>query len=160
MNKYWWRCLGNVLNIETDRSVQTNARQLLQNLAALKEEQSVLSRMFAILHASFECLSEWCNHSVISCPKGNNHSPESNMPKRSKMVFSAIKAGYSKVNSPLWPNFEHMWDFMLAPDICKFHKDLIKNERTMLWTMSSMAFFNNQGQITPKWLVWRGQNLN
>ena len=28
----------------------------------------------------------------------------------------------------------------------------------MPWTMSSMAFFNNQVQITPKWLVWSGQN--
>ena len=27
-------------------------------------------------------------------------------------------------------------------------------------TVASMAFFNNQGQITPKWLVWSGQNSN
>ena len=26
--------------------------------------------------------------------------------------------------------------------------------------MPSMAFFNNQGQITPKWLVWSDQNSN
>ena len=49
---------------------------------------------------------------------------------------------------------------MPAQFIYKFHKDQIKNERTMPWTMSSMAFFKNQGQITPKWLVWKGQNSN
>ena len=76
-----------------------------------------------------------------SRPKGNACSLESNMPRRSNMVFSAIKAGNSKVNSPLWPNCECLWDFMPAQVICKFHKDQIKNERTMPWTMSSKAFF-------------------
>ena len=61
-----------------------------------------------------------------SCPKGNNPSPESNMHKRSNMVFSAIKAYNSKVNSPLCLNFEHMWDFIPAQVICKFHEDPIK----------------------------------
>ena len=37
---------------------------------------------------------------------------------------------------------------------------VVKNERTMPWTMSSMAFFKNQGQITPKWQVWSCENLN
>ena len=100
------------------------------------------------------------NRLKTSRPKDNDCSPESNMPRRSNIIFSAIKAGNSKVNSPLWPNFEHMWDFMPAQVICKFHKDPKKNERTMSWTMSSMAFFNNQGQITLKCLVWSGQNSN
>ena len=78
------------------------------------------------------------------------------------MVFSAIKAGNSEVNRPFWPNFEHLWDFMPAHVICNFHKDKKKkNKRTIMpQTISSLAFFNNQGQITPKWLVWSGQNLN
>ena len=49
---------------------------------------------------------------------------------------------------------------MPAKVICKFHKDPMKNKRTKPWTMSSMAFFNNQRQMTPKWLVWSGQNSN
>ena len=49
---------------------------------------------------------------------------------------------------------------MPAQAICKFHKDPKRIERTMPWTTSSMAFFNNQEQITPKWLVWSGQNSN
>ena len=40
-----------------------------------------------------------------SRPKGNDRSPESNMP-RSNMLFLAIKAGNAKVNNPLWPNFK------------------------------------------------------
>ena len=43
-----------------------------------------------------------------SRPKGNDLSPESYMPRRSNMVFSAIKIGNTKVQSPLSPNFEHM----------------------------------------------------
>ena len=103
----------------------------------------------------------WVDSEVpTSHPKGNDRSPESNMPRRSNIVFSAIKAGNSKVKSPLWPNFERLWDFMPPHVVCKFYKDPIKIKRTMPWTMSSMAFFNNQGQISPKWLVWSGQNSN
>ena len=40
-----------------------------------------------------------------------------------------------------------MWDYMPAQVTCKFHKDTIKNERTMPWIMSTMSLFNNQGQI-------------
>ena len=49
---------------------------------------------------------------------------------------------------------------MPAPVFCRFHKGLIKNERTIPWTMSSMAFFSSQGQIIPKWLAWSCQNSN
>ena len=49
---------------------------------------------------------------------------------------------------------------MSAQIICKFHKDPIKMkglcpEKCYLW-----HFGNHQGQITPKWLVWSGQNSN
>ena len=66
----------------------------------------------------------------------------------------------AKVNSPLWPILKYLWDFMPAQVICIFHRDPIKNVRIMSWTMSSMAFFNNQGQITPNRLVRSGQNSN
>ena len=46
--------------------------------------------------------------SITSRLKGNNHSPESNMARRSNMVFSVIKVDNSIVNSPLWPDFKHM----------------------------------------------------
>ena len=52
--------------------------------------------------------------------KGNDLSPESKTPRRSNMVISAIKAGNSKENSPLWPNFEQV-RFMPAQVICKYH---------------------------------------
>ena len=50
---------------------------------------------------------------TTSRPNSNYRSPESNMPRR-----SAIKAGNSKENtcSLLWPNVEHLWDFMPAQD--------------------------------------------
>ena len=33
-------------------------------------------------------------------------------------------ASYSKVNSPILPEFELFWDFMHVQVICNFHKDL------------------------------------
>ena len=30
----------------------------------------------------------------------------------------------------------------------------------MLWIRSNMVFFGTQGQVTPKWIVWSGRNLN
>ena len=41
----------------------------------------------------------WIHKYITSSPKGNDRSPESNVP-RSNVVFSAIKANHSKVNSP------------------------------------------------------------
>ena len=51
------------------------------------------------------------------------------------------------------------WDFMPAQVICKFHKDLAKNERTMPWTTSTMAFFKNEGHITQFLFRWPGFQL-
>ena len=79
------------------------------------------------------------------------------------MVFSAIKAGSSKVNSPLRPNFEHMWDFKLAQVICKFHKDLIKKWKdyaliNVIYGLFQQSRANNPtvtGLIRPEFkLVW------
>ena len=79
---------------------------------------------------------------ITSRPKGNDRFPESNMPRRLNFVFSAIKAvilcllkflQVSKRADKKWKDYAHR---------------------------SSMAFFNNPGQITPKWLVWSGQNSN
>ena len=39
---------------------------------------------------------------------------------------------------------------MLVQIIWKSHKDLIKTQKAMLWTMSNIAFFGIQGQVTPK----------
>ena len=75
--------------------------------------------------------------------KGNDRSPDSNMPWRSNMIFSAMKASNSKVNSPRWPNFEYMGDFTSAQITCKFHKDPIKMkglcpEQCHLWPVSTI----------------------
>ena len=42
--------------------------------------------------------------------------------------------------------------------ICKFHKDPMKNERTMPCLMLTMEFFNNQGQITKNNQIHVGTN--
>ena len=42
--------------------------------------------------------------------------------------------------------------------ICKFHEDWMKTKQAMLWTQ--MGLFGTQGQVTPKWIVWSGQNSN
>ena len=53
-----------------------------------------------------------------------------------------------------------MWDFMsgLSASFIKIQQKMkgLCPEQCHL----CMAIFNNQGQITPKWLVWSGQNLN
>ena len=43
-------------------------------------------------------------------------------------VQHAQKVKYG-LYGPLWPNVEHLWDFIPTQVICEFHKDPIKNER-------------------------------
>ena len=56
----------------------------------------------------------------------------------------------SKVNSPIWPEFELILDFIPVQIICKFHKVSIKTRQAMRRTRSNMGFFDTKGQVTPK----------
>ena len=66
----------------------------------------------------------------------------------------------SKADSPIWQEFELIQDFMPVQVIYKFRKVLIKNMQAMLRTWQDMGFISTQGQVTPKWIVWSGGNLN
>ena len=63
----------------------------------------------------------------------------------------------SKINDPIWPDFDFIRDFMDAHLICKFQDDLIKTELVMM-TNSNRGFFSNQGEVTminePIWPVF------
>ena len=68
----------------------------------------------------------WCWPNLKkSRPKGNYRSPESNMPGSQIWSYPQSRQIAPNENSPLWPNFEHMWDFMPAQVNCKFHKEPI-----------------------------------
>ena len=47
---------------------------------------------------------------------------------RSNTVFSAFNASNSEVNSPIWPEFELVRDFITALVTCKFEYDSIKSQ--------------------------------
>ena len=68
------------------------------------------------------------------------------------------RASNSKVNIPIWPEFELARDCMPVQIICKSHKDPIKNKKAMLRPRTNMAFFSTQRQVTPKWIVRSGRN--
>ena len=63
-------------------------------------------------------------------------------------------------NSLIWPKFELIREFMAVQATCKFDEDLIKTEGTINRTRSNIGFFSFQGQVTPKWKAWSGQNSN
>ena len=46
-------------------------------------------------------------------------------------------ASNSKVNSPIWPEFELIRDYMTVLVTCKFEDDSIKSEGAILWTTFS-----------------------
>ena len=64
-----------------------------------------------------------------------------------------------QVTSNNWPNFEHMRFYTCS---CYLQVSLRSDKKWMDYAPNShlMAFLHNQGQITPKWLVWSGQNSN
>ena len=66
----------------------------------------------------------------------------------------------SKADSPIWQEFELVQDFMPVQVIYKFRKVLIKNMQSMLRTWQDIGFIGTQGQVTPKWIVRSGRNLN
>ena len=74
--------------------------------------------------------------------------------------FQHSRASNTEVNSLIWPKFELIREFMAVLATCKFDEDPIKIEGTIDRTRSNMGFFGSQGQVTPKWIVWSGQNLN
>ena len=53
------------------------------------------------------------------------HSPRN---KANGAIGKALK-GNSKVNSPIWPEFKLIWDFMHIQIICKSHEDPIKTKQ-------------------------------
>ena len=63
----------------------------------------------------------------------------------------------SEVNSPIWPDFELVWDFMPVQVICKLHyhnnyfKDSVKTKQAVLRTRSNLNIvcFDAQRQVTP-----------
>ena len=67
------------------------------------------------------------------------------------------RANNTKVNNPIRPNFKLIRVFMPVVVTCKSDKDLIKGDWEKLETS---FFFTTQGQVTPKWLVRYGWNLN
>ena len=44
--------------------------------------------------------------------------------------------------------------------MCNFPKDPIKTKQAMLQTRSTMGVFGTKGQVTPKSVIWSGQNSN
>ena len=60
-----------------------------------------------------------------------------------------------------FPNFfEFIQDFIHVHLICKFQDDLIKIEWVMLMIVSNIDFFNNQGDVTQRQMIWSGQASN
>ena len=74
--------------------------------------------------------------------------------------FQHSRASNTEVNRLIWPKFEFIWEFMAVLATCKFDENPIKIEGTIDRTRSNIGFFGSQGQITPKWKVWSGRNLN
>ena len=69
--------------------------------------------------------------------------------------FRHSRASNSEVNSPIWPEFELIRDFMAVLISCKFEDDLIKSEGATLRTTFSPLevngeIFHHQGRVTPK----------
>ena len=62
-------------------------------------------------------------------------------------------------NSPIWPNFELVQDFMVVLVTCKKEEDLIENEDARVFTTLYINFSDAQGQITLESVVVSGQNF-
>ena len=71
--------------------------------------------------------------------------------------FWHSKTSNTEVNSLIWLKFELIREFMAVLASCKFDEDSIKIEGIIDKTRSNMG---SQGQVTPKWKVWSGQNSN
>ena len=55
-------------------------------------------------------------------------------------------SAFSEVNSPSWPEFELIQDFMPVHVVCKSHKDLIKTKQAKLQTRLNTVFLALKGK--------------
>ena len=62
------------------------------------------------------------------------------------LCFYFSRALKSKVNSPMWSDFELIRYFMSVQVICKLHKDPIKIKHAALRTTSNMVFSALKGK--------------
>ena len=71
--------------------------------------------------------------------------------------FQHSRASNSKRNSPIWPEFEIVRDFMPVLLTCKLAEDPFKTKGAI---MSTTFFSGAQGQVTPKSMDRCGRNSN
>ena len=80
--------------------------------------------------------------------------------KVKQRLFQQSRWCRAKINDPIWPGFELIWELILIHLICKFQADPIKTEWVMLMTKSNKDFFSNQGDINVRLMIQSGQVLN
>ena len=62
----------------------------------------------------------------------------------------------SKINNPIWPDFELVWGFIHVQLIC-LRKIWSKTDWVMLMTKSDKGFFSSHGDITLRLMIQSGQ---
>ena len=75
-----------------------------------------------------------------------------------KRSFRHLKASNCKVNSPIWPEFKLVRDFIQI--ICKSHKDPNKTKTTTARTKSNLMFVDTHRQVISELLVRSNRNSN
>ena len=60
--------------------------------------------------------------------------------------FQHSRAVNSEVNSPTWPEYMLVRDFMPAQVICNFFKDMIKTEQAIIWQGQTLCFSPPKGK--------------
>ena len=73
-------------------------------------------------------------HIICKSHKDQTKTKNAMLWARPNIVFSALKASNSKVNGPIWPEFELIRDVMPVLVTCKFEEDSIKSEVAILRT--------------------------
>ena len=125
--------------------------------SAIKGHNSKINRFVQFLNSSKISSASTLSASFMKIWLKLNESCWSQSKQR---LFQQSKCYNSKINDPICPGFDLIWNFIPVKLICKFQEDPIKTIWATLMKKSNRGFFSNQEDTTLRLMIRSGQFSN